>query len=106
MDNDHSGFLEVSELKEAIGKVDKTMTLKEIDNIIKELDFADNDKINYTEFLAATIDVKDFFNESRLRAVFNTFDIDNTGEITADNLRQAFSKFGREISSAEIKQIM
>ena len=55
------------------------MTNDEIQNIIKELDFAENDKINYSEFLAATINVKTYMNEERLQAIFNSFDIDNTG---------------------------
>jgi|TARA_B110000305_G_scaffold137709_1_gene153694 Ca2+-binding EF-hand superfamily protein len=33
------------------------LTTDEIDKLIKEIDYADNDKINYSEFIAATIDV-------------------------------------------------
>jgi Ca2+-binding EF-hand superfamily protein len=32
------------------------MSPQEIQNVVKELDFADNKKINYSEFIAATID--------------------------------------------------
>lgn len=74
--------------------------------MVAELDFANNKRINYSEFLSATINVKDYLDDDRLNAIFNQFDIDNSGKITAANLKQAFSKFGREISDAEIQQIM
>ena len=39
-------------------------------------------------------------------AIFKSFDLDNSGQITAQNLKDAFSKFGRELSEDEIKQVM
>lgn len=39
-------------------------------------------------------------------ALFKSFDLDNTGRITADNLKDAFTKFGRKISDEEINTIM
>lgn len=44
--------------------------------------------------------------DDKLEAIFKSFDIDNTGEITAQNLKDAFSKFGKEVSDDEIDQIM
>ncbi len=44
--------------------------------------------------------------EERLEAIFKTFDLDHTGEISAQNIKDAFSKFGREVTDAEIEEIM
>ena len=82
------------------------MTPEEIQKIVKEIDFADNKKINYSEFIAATINAADFLTNDKLEAIFASFDIDNTGEITAQNLKDAFSKFGKEVTDAEVDQIM
>jgi len=82
------------------------MTPEEIKNVVKELDFADNKKINYSEFIAATINASDFLTHDKLEAIFKSFDIDNTGEITAQNLKDAFSKFGKEATDEEIEQVM
>jgi len=54
------------------------------------MDYAGNGKINYSEFLAATLDVKTFLNDTRLRAIFQQFDTDNSGFITEENLYYAF----------------
>ena len=76
--------------------------------IIKNIDFAGNKKINYTEFIAATLDIKKVLGEddSHLRGVFNSLDVDNTGQITRENLKLAFTKYGREISDKEIDNIL
>lgn len=79
---------------------------EEIQSIIKELDYADNKRINYSEFIAATINVSEYLSDERLQAIFNQFDIDNSGKITKANLKQAFSKYGREISDKDIDDIL
>lgn len=36
--------------------------------------------------------------DEKIMAIFKTFDVDNTGEITNKNLYDAFTKFGMTIS--------
>lgn len=57
IDTDNSGIIEVSELETALKNAKFEMSAQEIKNIIDELDYGGNQKINYTEFLAATISV-------------------------------------------------
>ena len=49
------------------------------------MDFNKNGKINYTEFLSATLNVQEFLkpaiNKKKLEAIFNQFDTDQTGFI-------------------------
>jgi Ca2+-binding EF-hand superfamily protein len=66
--------------------------------MMSEIDFADNKKINYTEFLVATLDVKAFLDDTKLRALFMTFDTDNSGTITRENIVSAMQKVGHEIT--------
>ena len=106
LDNDGSGTLEIEELQRAIENAKMNISEAEIRQIIKEIDYAENGKINYSEFISATINTKDFLTEDRLQAIFQSFDIDNTKYITIQNLKDAFSKFGRSISQREIEQIM
>lgn len=48
----------------------------------------------------------EYLSEERLQAIFNQFDIDNSGKITKANMRQAFSKYGREITESDIDNIL
>ena len=41
-----------------------------------------------------------------MRGVFNLFDVDNNGKISIDNMVTTFSKFGRDITNEEIKQVI
>ena len=66
IDTDHSGFLEVSELEQAIKESSMSLGKEEIQSIIENLDFAENKRINYSEFIAATINVSEFLSEERL----------------------------------------
>ena len=42
-----------------------------IEEIIDRVDYFGNKKINYTEFLVATLDVKAFLDDSKLQALFS-----------------------------------
>ena len=67
---------------------------KEIQEIIKEIDYVGNNLINYTEFLAASLSVSNTLTEEMLWSMFKKFDVDNTNVITIDNLKEAFKRMG------------
>ena len=68
----------------------------EIDNIIREIDYVGNGKINYTEFLSATLSIQDTLTEEMLWSLFKKFDTDDTGFISKENLMDAFKRLGRK----------
>ena len=71
---------------------------EEIEKIINEVDYFGNGKINYTEFLVATLDVKAFMDDNKLQAMFNQFDTDGSGVITKENIITAMNKIGHDIT--------
>jgi calcium-dependent protein kinase len=66
----------------------------ELDHIIQEVDYHGNNKINYTEFLAATITINKILTNERLLAMFKQFDTDNSGYITPEDIIEAMHKLG------------
>ena len=48
------------------------------------------------------MDLTKYLTKDKINAMFATFDVDGSGEITRENIKQAFSKFGREVSKKEI----
>ena len=58
IDKDGTGLINADELKLAIKQSNISISDNEIDRIISEVDYFGNKKINYTEFLVATLDVK------------------------------------------------
>jgi len=83
IDKDNSGFIDAEELGRAM-KINKSITIsdEEIDDIIKQVSYYGHARINYTEFLAATIKVKKVLNKARIWNLFKSFDTDDSGFIT------------------------
>jgi calcium-dependent protein kinase len=60
----------------------------EIDQIMQEVDSDENGFINYTEFLKASISQKVLISSQNLRRAFDIFDNDQSGSITANELKR------------------
>ena len=54
----------------------------EIEKIIHNLDANGDGRINYTEFLIATLEVKKYLSDDMIKALFTYFDTDHNGAIT------------------------
>jgi Ca2+-binding EF-hand superfamily protein len=95
IDTDGTGVINSNELKAAIKQSSIDIPDDQIEQIINEVDYFGNKKINYTEFLVATLDVKSFLDDNKLRAIFNQFDTDGSGKITKVNIISAMTKIGQ-----------
>jgi len=59
-------MINADELRQAIKNSDVNIPDDEVERIIHEVDYFGNKKINYTEFLVATLDVKTFLDDNKL----------------------------------------
>ena len=82
------------------------MTDEDIQDIIKEVDYKGNKKINYSEFLAATIKISEHMTESKAMALFKQFDTDGSGDISPENILETMAKQGIHMTRDEILEIM
>ena len=78
LDVNGDGSLSLDELQK--GLKDKENGDKMLE-VLKAADTDGSGEINYTEFLAATIDANIFMREDYLRTAFNMFDKDGSGKI-------------------------
>mmetsp|Transcript_11972 Transcript_11972/g.13611 ORF Transcript_11972/g.13611 Transcript_11972/m.13611 type:complete len:189 (-) Transcript_11972:60-626(-) len=107
LDKDQTGVITFKEFSAALKKSDKKLTNDHAKSIIKELDFANNSKINYSEFMSACIDLEEVLkDEDRTQALFNQFDTNGSGFITSKDIKKALGSMGRKISSSEIDDVM
>ncbi|KAH0475451.1 MAG: hypothetical protein KVP17_004415 [Porospora cf. gigantea B] len=81
LDANHDGVLTVSEIKQAFQSLNVNYD-GEVMELLEELDTDGNGTIDYTEFIAASIDHKLYEQERVLRQAFRVFDLDNDGKIT------------------------
>merc|ERR1719321_1150732 len=60
--------------------------------IMSEVDSDGSGEIDYSEFLAATLDRRHFLCEDVCWAAFRTFDLDGDGQITKEELLEVFTR--------------
>jgi len=61
---------------------------EEVEKIMSQVDSDSNGYINYSEFVTATIKRKNLLSKENLEAAFSMFDHDNSGKISANELRK------------------
>jgi len=86
MDTDQTGVVSIKELSEAMQKGGFSMLEEEVKTLLGGLDVNANNRVDYSEFLAATLRRNQFLREERLHRAFDHFDVDGDGKISYDNL--------------------
>ena len=104
IDTDNSGMISFNELEIAMKYLGYKEPEEEILRIMNTMHLQPDDEINYTEFIAATLDKKFYLSKEKLWSAFRYFDIDNTGFITLSNLKEAMARAGRKINESELEE--
>nr|CEL69049.1 TPA: Calcium-dependent protein kinase 3 [Neospora caninum Liverpool] len=86
LDTNADGVLTIAEIQQGLKQC--CVAGEEINDILKEMDTDGNGTIDYTEFIAASIDHKIYEQESACQAAFKVFDLDGDGKITVDELQK------------------
>ncbi len=89
IDKESTGYISAKELRDALNEAKINYQENDLDKIIGEIDYHGSNRINYTEFLAATISVKKILTNERLYAMFKQFDTDGSGFITPQDIVEA-----------------
>lgn len=84
LDLNNDGYLSLDEFRVGCSKIKQTDM--DIQDLFENIDFDKSGKINYTEFIAATIEQQVYVTEERLIEAFKNFDLDRNGKITAKEL--------------------
>lgn len=87
MDKNSDGTISIAELKEGL-KLAGVKIPRDLTSIIEAVDTDGSGVLDYTEFLAATMDKKVYDQESAVWQAFKKFDIDGSGAIDMKELRK------------------
>jgi len=87
-DSNHDGQLSVGELKEGLANSGLLRSNTDLEQIMENVDSDGSGHIDYTEFLAATIDRRCYLTEDVCWAAFSVFDINGDGKISHEELRR------------------
>jgi calcium-dependent protein kinase len=102
LDKNRDGYITLKELKEGMKDNENVDELAEI---LKGVDIDNNGAINYTEFIAATLDQTKMLSEqSKIKDAFRIFDKDGDGKIDESELKAALDSEDTEIFKEMIKE--
>lgn len=74
MDVNLDGTLNKEEILNSVKKCFPNLSKEAADSLFRELDLNKNDKIDYSEFITATIEKEKFLNLNRIEQIFKLFD--------------------------------
>lgn len=101
MDENGDGQLSFYEIEMGLRKL-KLPEWEVIFESLKRADVSNSGSLNYTEFIAATLDSQIFLREEYLQAAFEMFDKDNSGSIDIDEISQLLQ--GEDIQKMYTKE--
>ena len=105
-DKDASGEITLNELSQTMKELGFKDSEEEIVNLAKRIRISDSETIKYSEFLAAAMDSKNYLKQEKLWLGFKYFDIENTGYITLENIREVLAREGRKMTDEEINEMI
>ena len=100
-DTENNGIISFEEFSQALQKLH--YPAETIQEIFASLDVNGNQKIMFTEFIAATIEARGLIAEDRIAEAFDRLDCDDSGYISKANLRKFL---GDDVTDEELTKIM
>lgn len=107
LDTSNSGTLTITEIRKAFLKLGHQLNEEEMTHLWKGLDFHQDGKINYTEFLAATLNSLNFSKEEEIWSAFKYFEEAESGKegvISVESLLKAIRSFNITVNEEDIRK--
>ncbi|XP_078313190.1 uncharacterized protein LOC144619408 isoform X2 [Crassostrea virginica] len=107
-DNDKSGYINTRELLTVMRAFKQDPTQAEVQELMKKLDTNENGKIEYEEFEKYLVDHYKSPQESQdtMMEAFKLFDKDGSGEIDAEELKEAMMRLGDQLTQEEAEDMI
>ncbi|XP_065065076.1 neo-calmodulin-like [Rhopilema esculentum] len=106
-DQDGNGVITANELRSILGSLGQSTTEAEVMDMVNSIDADGNGIIEFPEFLAMIHGkLPTAKSASEFGRIFKVFDVDNSSEINADNLKRMFRIFGQDFDEYDISDML
>lgn len=102
IDKDGNGSITIDEMRKGLKEhLGRARNEEELISIMENADVDGDGEIDYNEFIAATININQTDMNERIWKVFQKFDIDGSGYITADEVIHGLKKLGLDLEGVD-----
>ena len=101
IDVDHTGLISKDELKNAFTLAGLKISEEETQKIIDSAEDGNNERLDYSEFLIASLNQKTFIDKEKLISAFKYFDVDDSGYIDSTDIKNAMLRSGKQVINTE-----
>ncbi|KRX10284.1 Protein kinase-like domain [Pseudocohnilembus persalinus] len=107
LDQNHTGRISIKQLRDAMINLGHDDADQDIQDMMKTFSLIEQAKtISYTQFIGACLDKNNFLTKERLYQIFQQFDLDNTGYITKENLKEVMARGGRKLGDQDLEDLI
>ena len=93
----HNGTIDLDELEHSFHIANIQIEQNELMRIIQIIDDSGKGSLDYTEFLIGCIDKNEIITTEKINAAFKYFDVDGSGKIEINDLKDAMLRFGKKV---------
>lgn len=101
LDISKTGMITLEEMIEGIEKLDLDGFTTDLEELFSSMDTDHDGYINYTEFIAATLDKKIYLQDEKLYEAFKAFDQNDSGKISKKNIMHVLKLTDKDSSALE-----
>jgi calcium-dependent protein kinase len=105
LDANGDGLITHSELRRGLQQASIQIPRPEVEEIMDSVDCDGSGEIDYTEFLAATIEKQQYIQEDVCWNAFNLFDLNCDGKITSSELKQMLDKTSTRSADELVREV-
>jgi calcium-dependent protein kinase len=104
-DTNGDGLITHSELRRGLQQAGIRIPKPDVEDIMDSVDCDGSGEIDYTEFLAATLEKQQYIDEDVCWSAFSLFDLNRDGKITSNELKQVLGKTSTRSAVELVRQV-
>jgi len=108
LDTNNDGTITFMEFKEGLERLGRHDKIENVRVLMEGIDVSGSKRINFSEFIAASLEKRHYDSETALWAAFNVFDNDNSGCISSSELALVLADDGLKgmIDSGSVERVL